>query len=161
VPAADPELIRGLALLKENRCGEAEKLLLAVAQRHERNTELVTHVGTRLYEHGRKEALRQLMKGLDGDRHRDARCYNLLGVALLDEKPEEAMAAFKKALRCNLRHGPAYLNLALAYERMNDRESARQCLSRCIALLRFLPAADDARQRLAELEGGGNALPRP
>jgi tetratricopeptide (TPR) repeat protein len=151
LPAADPDLARGTALLKEGRADEAERLLLAMAGRHAGNYHLALHVGSLLSEHGRKAAVRKLAQGLKADALKDARVYNFVGVSLLEDDPAAAVIAFKNALRCNLYEGPAYFNLAQAYEKLNDPASARLCLQRYLKLMSWGPLADDARRRLGEL----------
>ncbi len=151
VSAADPDLERGVALLKDGQGDEADRVLLELTRRHGGNYHLALHVGTLLCEHGRKDVLRTLAKGLNADALKDARVYNLVGLALLDDDPRGAITAFRNALRCNLYHGPAYFNLAQAYEKLNDLPSARLCLRRYLKLMSFAPLAEDARRRLAEL----------
>jgi tetratricopeptide (TPR) repeat protein len=151
VPAADPDLGRGLALLKEGQGDEADKLLLAMTQRHAANYHLALHVGAVLGENGRKEALRTLVKRLNVDQLKDARAYNLQGVSLLEDEPQAALTAFRNALRCNLYHAPSYFNLALTYEKLGEVPTARRCLQRYLRLMSYAPQAEDARRRLAEL----------
>jgi hypothetical protein len=151
LPAADPDLARGAALLKEGRADEAERLLVALAERHAGNYHLALRLGALLSEHGRKAAVRKLAQGLKPDALKDARVYNFVGVSLLDDDAAAAVIALKNALRCNLYHGPAYFNLAQAYEKLNDPASARLCLQRYLKLMSWGPLADDARRRLAEL----------
>jgi tetratricopeptide (TPR) repeat protein len=151
VPAADPDLARGIGLLKDGRGDEADRVLLEMTKRHAGNIHLTLHVGALLCEHGRKEALRTLTQGLNADALKDARVYNLMGLARLDNDPQRAITDFRNALRCNLYHGPAYFNLAQAYEKTNDVVSARRCLRRYLKLMPYAPQAEDARRRLAEL----------
>lgn len=151
VPAADPDLARGVALLGDGKGDEADRVLLEMTKRHAGNYHLALHVGTLLHDRGRKDALRALAKRLDADALKDARVYNLVGVSLLDDDPRAAVAAFRNALRCDLYHGPAYFNLAQAYEKADDVPSARLCLRRYLKLMPYAPLADDARRRLAEL----------
>jgi len=114
-------------------------------------------VGKLLYEHHRKAALRRLMERVSQEKPYDARRFNLLGLANLrdrdqpadsDTKPQVAIEAFKNALRCDLQFGPAYLNLAQAYEEAGNTSAARQCLLRYLQLLPDGPFAEDARRRL-------------
>ncbi len=153
VAAADPDLARGTALLKEGRADEADRVLLEMTKRHAGNYHLALHVGAVLSEQGHAAALRTLADQLNlkADELKDARVYNLVGVSRLDDDPKAAVTAFRNALRCNLYHGPAYFNLALAYEKQNDVASARLCLRRYLKLLAYSPMADEARRRLAEL----------
>ncbi len=151
VPAADPDLARGIALLREGRGDEADRILLNLTQRRAGNYHLAVHVGGLLSEHGRRDALRTLAQRLKPDVLKDASVYNLVGASLLDDNPVAAITAFRNALRCNLYHGPAYFNLAQAYEKSNDPASARLCLRRYLKLMGYGPLADDARRRLAEL----------
>jgi hypothetical protein len=158
VPAADPDLARGTALLKEGKGDEADRVLLDLTKRHldltkrhARNYHLALHVGALLSEQGRTGALRTLVGRLDAAALKDAGVYNLVGVSHLDDDPREAVTAFRNALRCNLYYGPAYFNLAQAYEKLNDVASARRCLRRFLRLMAYSPLAEDARRRLAEL----------
>jgi tetratricopeptide (TPR) repeat protein len=151
VPAADPDLARGVSLLKEGQGDEADRVLLEMTKRLAGNHHLALHVGALLSANGRSAALRTLAGRLDADALKDARVYNLVGVSLLDTDPRKAVTAFRNALRCNLYHGPAYFNLAQAYEKQSDVASARLCLRRYLKLLAYAPLADDARRRLAEL----------
>ncbi len=155
--AADPDLARGLGLLKEGQGEEADRVLLELTKRHPGNYHLALHVGALLSEQGRTSALRTLVSQLDAEALKDARVYNLVGVSRLDDDPAKAIDAFRKALRCNLYHGAAYFNLALAYQKQGDTASARLCLRRYLKLLAYGSLADDARRRLAELpQGAGN-----
>jgi tetratricopeptide (TPR) repeat protein len=83
----------------------------------------------------------------------DSPKYNLLGLAELESNPKEAATHFKTALRYDLNYAPAYLNLSQAYQKLNEVESARWCLLRCLKLMPYGPSAQDARQRLAALNG--------
>jgi hypothetical protein len=85
------------------------------------------------------------------ERPYNARKYNLLGLALLRTDPQKAVDAFKNALRCDLHHGPAYLNLAQAHQQANDVFSAQRCLQRYLELMPYGIHATDARRRLAAL----------
>jgi tetratricopeptide (TPR) repeat protein len=153
VAAADPDLARGVALLKEGQGDEADRVLLEMTKRHAGNYHLALHVGALLSDNGRGGALRTLAGRLDADTLKDARVYNLVGVSLLDGDPKKAVTAFRNALRCNLYFGPAYFNLAQACEKQGDVAAARLCLRRYLKLLAYGPLADDARRRLAELSG--------
>jgi len=150
-PAADPDLARGTALLREGRGDEADRVLLDMTGRNAGNYHLAVQVGALLSDHGRRDALRTLAQRLNPDALKDARVYNLVGVSLLDKDPAAAVVAFRNALRCNLYLGPAYFNLAQAYEKTNNLSAARLCLRRYLKLMGFGPLADDARRRLGEL----------
>jgi hypothetical protein len=152
---ADPDLQRGIMLLKQDKGGEADQVLLDMMKqkRHEHNLYLVLHVGKLLYEHKRSAALHQLLEKRFELTSADARLYNLLGLADLETEPRQAIDAFKNALRCDLHFGPAYFNLAQAYRKIEDKEAARRCLLR---YLRLRPDGDadlvaDAERRLHEL----------
>ena len=82
----------------------------------------------------------------------DPRKFNLLGLALLQDKPRQAVGSFRRALRCDLRYEPAYLNLAQAYDKLGETSSATECLRRYLRLMPQGKLAGDARQRLAALE---------
>jgi tetratricopeptide (TPR) repeat protein len=151
VAAADADLARGAALLKEGQGDEADRVLLELTKRHTRNYHLALHVGALLSDQGRKDALRTLAGRLNADALKEARVYNLVGVSRLDDNPQAAIAAFKNALRCNLYHGPAYFNLAQACEKANNVAAARRCLRRYLKLMPYGPLAEDARRRLAAL----------
>src|SRR5439155_25603703 len=60
VPAADPDLARGAALLKEGQADEADRALLDLTKRHARNYHLALLVGALLSEQGRNDTLRTL-----------------------------------------------------------------------------------------------------
>jgi tetratricopeptide (TPR) repeat protein len=91
------------------------------------------------------------MKRWSRRRPPDPRTFNLLGLAQLPTSPQQAADAFKSALRCDLRYGPAYLNLALAYDRLGQRPAAVLCLRRSLQLMPQGPLARDAQRRLGEL----------
>jgi tetratricopeptide (TPR) repeat protein len=153
---ADPDLARGTDLLKQNKGDEADRVLLGMTKRHAGNYYLIVHVGTLLQEYGRTKALAELVKplldqldGQGGSLPRDARLFNLLGVALLDGEANKAVTAFVNALRCDLNYGPAYLNLAQAYQKSNRAQDARLCLRRYLKLFPQGEWAGDARRRLA------------
>ncbi len=149
----DPDLDRVAKLFEQGKPQEAEKRLLEMLTRkkYEKNSYLALHVGKVLYDNKRFEACRQLLESRVRQPPADPMKYNLLGLALLEIEPRDAVSQFKSALRCNLMFGPAYLNLAQAYQKLNDRESARLCLKRYLKLLPYGPLAADARQRLAAL----------
>jgi tetratricopeptide (TPR) repeat protein len=162
----DPDLARGTDLLKQNKGDEADRVLLEMAKRHDRNYYLMVHVGTLFHEHGRKKALAELLQPLLGqvDRRgaalpRDPRLYNLLGIAALDGDPQKAMLAFGNALRCDQDYGPAYLNLAQASFLAGHARDARLCLRRYLALFPKGEWAEDARRRLAVMGGENGAGP--
>lgn len=150
----DPALAEATKLLKENQAARADKQLRDLTQKHPTNDYLTLHVGKLLYDHGRRAALRELMEPLTQRPPQDARKYNLLGLGWLDDNPARAVECFKNALRCDLRYGPGYLNLAQAYENNGDPVSARRCLERYLELLPYEPHAAGARRRLAALPGG-------
>jgi hypothetical protein len=149
---ADPILARAVELLKKNKGDEADQLLLEMMKdkKHERNDYLAAHVAGLLHVHKRFAAMRQLME----PRVRlspTSQKFNLLGLAVMDTNPREAIGHFKTALRYDLRFGSAYLNMAQAYQNTNETESARWCLKRYLKLIPYGPAAQDVRQRLAAL----------
>jgi tetratricopeptide (TPR) repeat protein len=152
---AVPELDQAAALFKDGKVDEAEALLVKLLgdEQHRRNVRLTLQAGKLLYEHGCKEVLRKLME----QKPFDARKFNLRGVSYLrtpdqgvtDGNPQAAIEAFKNAIRCDLRYGPAYLNLAQAYEQAGDLVAARVCLRRYLELMPNGDYAADARRRLA------------
>jgi hypothetical protein len=149
----DPRLDQANDAFRQDRPEEADRLLLEMMQapRHARNTYLLLKMGKLLYEHDRRSALRQLMTAPCAQPPRDPRKFNLLGLACLETQPDRAVEAFRNALRCDLYYGPAYLNLAQAYERRDNRFAAQQCLLRYLELMPHGALADDARRRLAAL----------
>jgi tetratricopeptide (TPR) repeat protein len=153
----DPDLARGADLFRQKKGDEAERVLrdLLKQKRHERNSYLALEVGKLLYDNGRKESLRRLLEAECEKDPPEARKFNLLGLAQLDADPRQAIESFKSALRCDLRFGPAYLNLAQAYQANNEPRSARQCLIRYLELLPDGPYAADARRRLAAFVSAG------
>jgi hypothetical protein len=151
----DPDLARGTDLLKANKGDEADGVLLGMMKRHAGNHFLTVQVATQLQKHGRTAALASLLKPqldqlelLGVGLPRDARLYNLLGVAALDVDVNKAVMAFHDALRCDLKYGPAYLNLAQAYRQANKLQESRLCLRRYLKLFPKGELADDARRRL-------------
>jgi hypothetical protein len=156
---ADPDLARAEALLKLGNGAVADRILLDMMKwrQHERNSALLIHVGKLLHDHKRGAALNTLMTKHCPADSTDPRKYNLLGLALLDADPNAAAVQFKNALRCNLRYGPAYFNLATACEKSGNRLAAIQCLRRYLKLLGYSPLVEDARQRLAALEDDDGA----
>jgi tetratricopeptide (TPR) repeat protein len=155
---ADPDFGRGQELLQQGKGEEAERVLqeMLKQKRHEKNLYLNLQIAKLLYDHHRQAALERMMEHQCDVPPRDARKFNLLGLVLLDAQPQQAINAFKTALRCDIRFGPAYLNLAEAYQRANDLESARLCLRRYLAILPDGVYAADARRRLAAVDTQGN-----
>ncbi len=158
----DPDLARGAGLLAQGQGQEADRVLLEMVKRHPDNHYLVVRVGSLLQQHGRTKALAALLKPLLDQLDvqgvaalpKDARLFNLLGLALLGADRNEANAnravtAFQDALRCDLNYGAAYLNLADAYERSQRKAQARLCLRRYLKLFPQGEWAEDARGRLA------------
>lgn len=152
VPAADPDLARGITLLESGKEKEADTVLVGLCERHRGNLRLALHVATRLYDRGRSEALARVIGQIDAEKVKDARAYNLLGVSLLKIDPAGAVEVFRKAIRCDLRFGAAYLNLAEAYRAQQNPVAARECLERYLTLAPYGPASADVRRRLAELD---------
>lgn len=157
----DPDLARAAGLFAKKEPAAAEKLALAMLEKkqHERNHVLTLHVAKLLYDHQRFEAMRRLLDAGDATPP-DARHHNLLGLAVLEADPVGAVAHFRNALRCDLHHGPAYFNMAMAFEKAKDPNSAMLCLRRYLKLQPYAADAADARQRLAALqvpEGEGGA----
>jgi tetratricopeptide (TPR) repeat protein len=165
----DPDLARGTALLKEGKGDEADRVLLDLMKRHAGNHHLAVQVGTLLHQHGRGKALKALLKPQLDQLDvaglllpRDARLYNLLGVVLLDGDVNKAVIAFNNALRCDLKYGPAYVNLAQAYQKAGRTQDARLCLRRYLKLFPDGELADDARRRITvagDDQGGALAPP--
>jgi tetratricopeptide (TPR) repeat protein len=157
----DPELTRAEELFKQSKTAEAAAVLLGLMKqdRHQRNTFLALHVGRLLLDHGCKKELLELMSQQSESPPKDARKFNLLGLAFLlpregrtdPEEVQQALDAFKNALRCDLHFGAAYLNLARAYDLAHDPRAARQCLLRYLRLMPRGPYVGDAHRRLAEL----------
>jgi hypothetical protein len=158
----DPDLARGSGLLNEGKGDEADRVLLAMVKRHPDNHYLVVHVGLLLQQRGHTKALVTLLKPLLDQLDvqgvaalpKEARLFNLLGLALLGADANEgnankAVTAFQDALRCDLKYGPAYVNLAGAYERLQRKMDARLCLRRYLKLFAEGEWAGDARGRLA------------
>jgi hypothetical protein len=153
----DPDLTRGTDLLNQGKGDEADGVLLGMVKRHEDNYFLVVHVGSLLQQHGRAQALAALLQpalkefdaGAVSVLPKDARLFNLLGLVLLGTKAAKAITAFQDAVRCDLDYGPAYLNLAAAYELAQRKAEARLCLRRYLKLFAKGEWADDARRRLA------------
>jgi predicted Zn-dependent protease len=141
-------------LLEAGQSGEAERLLLGLMKQppHERNDYLALHASKLLHDHHRSGAVRQLLEKRVETRPRSVHKHNLYGLALLDTDPPQAVVQLQLALRWDLHYGPAYLNLAQAYEKMNRPAEARLCLRRYLRLLPYGPHADDARLRLAALQ---------
>jgi tetratricopeptide (TPR) repeat protein len=154
----DPDFRRGEEFLAQGRGEEAEQVFqkLVKEKRHEKNLYLSLQIGKILYENNRHAALERLMEQRCELMPHDARKFNLLGLAVLNSQPQQAITAFKNALRCDLRFGPAYLNLAQAYQAANDLESARLSLRRYLAILPDGVYAADARRRLAAADTNGN-----
>jgi len=150
----DPDLDRARQLLKDGKNKEAEALLLAMLGRepHRDNLYLMLQVCQMLYEQHRPAAIRRVVEERCNRAPHDARLFNYLGIALLDSDTAQAMNAFKKALRCDLHYGPAYLNLAQAYAKVGETANARAVLKRCIDQIPGGPYADDALRRLVALE---------
>jgi len=148
----DPDLARGTVLLQNDK---GDRVLLDLMNRHAGNYFLMRQVGLLLQQYGRSKALAVLLKPLcdqlDGGGltlPRDARLYNLMGVILFDTSPDRAITAFQDALRCDLKYGPAFLNLAQAYEVSKRTQDARLTLRRYLKLFPDGELADDARRRL-------------
>jgi len=149
-----PELARGAELLQKGQAEEGEKALVALAEAegNRDNLYLSVAIGKLLYAQGRLAMVRRLMEKQAAREVCDPAIYNLLGLTQLEAQPREAVNAFKKALRCDLRFGPAYLNLARAYEKSNEPVAARMCLRRCMNVLPGSPVASDALRRLGILD---------
>jgi tetratricopeptide (TPR) repeat protein len=150
----DPDLARGRELFEKDQSPEAERVLEAMLKRekHKANFHLALWVGKLLYEYKRFQAVERLTSRICDQEPYDARKFNLQGLAKLDREPDQAIKAFKKAIRCDLHYGPAYLNLAQAYRQSNDTQSAIACLRRYLELSPYGPFTADASQRLAVLE---------
>jgi hypothetical protein len=157
---ADPALERARQLFGHKQADEAERLLLDLLaqEKHAKNEHLAEHVASLLHEHGRFEAMRQVMEPRVRQQPPSPQKCNLLGLALLETEPKLAIVQFKTALRYNLHYGSAYLNLAQAYEKTNDHESAILCLKRYLKLMPYGALAQDVRQRLALLKDPENRL---
>jgi tetratricopeptide (TPR) repeat protein len=159
--AAVPELAQADALFKAMKADEAARLLLGLMKGppHEKNLHLALVVAGMLYEQGRTTELLELMSQQRDLPPNDARKFNMLGIALLTapqmegepDRARQAIDAFQNAIRCDLRFGPAYFNLAQAYVRAQERGAARLCLFRYLQLEPQGPFVADAQRRLAEL----------
>jgi hypothetical protein len=158
---ADPDLARAMKQFEDKQGDEAEQLLLNLLkqEKHARNEHLVLHVARLLCEQQRFAAARRLLEPRV-KASSEPQPYNLLGLALLDADVQAAITCFKDSLRCNIRYGPGYLNLARAYEKANDPTAAAQTLHRYLRLMPYGEHAADVRQRLAVL-ASPNAAPGP
>ena len=154
----EPDLARGRELLEHGRAEEAEEVFEKMLKLtgHEKNLYLNLQVGNLLYENKRYAAVQRLMEHQCDLKPHDARKFNLLGLSLLNTQPQQAINAFKSALRCDLRFGAGYLNLAEAYQRVNELASARLCLRRYLALMPDGVYAADARRRLGAVSTNDN-----
>lgn len=150
----DTDLARGIELVARGKPADAEKLLVKMVQReaNRRNHHLALLAARFLYQQDRLAAVEAILEPLADEPPADPQVFNLLGLAVLDRDPRSATNGFKKSLRCDLRFGPAYFNLATAYQRTGDTPSAVACLKRYLELLPNGPLATDAARRLAELE---------
>jgi len=157
---ADPALERARQLLRQNQAAEAERLLVGMLKRekHAQNEHLAGDVARMLHEHGRFEAMRQVVEPRAHQKPPSPQKYNLLGLALMESEPKLAIVQFRTALRYDLHYGPAYLNLARAYEKTKDYQSAILCLKRFLKLMPYSLLAPDVRQRLAVLKDPENRL---
>ena len=153
----DGELNRAVELLQQGKAESAEQVFknMLKERRHEQNMHLALQIGKILYDGKRLAALQQLMEEQCDRLPHDARKFNLLGLALLEAQPRQAVDAFKNALRCDLRFEAAYLNLAQAYQLANDAPSARMCLQRYLAFIPGGAYAADARRRLVAVDTPG------
>jgi tetratricopeptide (TPR) repeat protein len=152
----DEDFLRGSRLFEEGKPEQAEEVLVAMLGRdaHRNNRYLLLRVARLLLDHGRKAVVVKLTEAaLVKDRY-DAPLYNLLGLAFLEDDTASAVNAFRRALRCDLSFGAAYLNLAQAYERAGQTQAAGQCLRRYLELFPDGPYRDDAVRRLGTLEAG-------
>ena len=160
----DANLDRLEKLLQGNFNGDdVDRQAHELGQRYQRNYEVILRLGRLLHRHGRVDALRKLSARYAAAPPADARLYNLLGVALLSAEPPASIKSFQDALRCDLRYGPAYLNLAQAYQETGQHAYARSCLRHYLRKWPDGDHADDARRRLATLgdETGGAPAPGP
>jgi tetratricopeptide (TPR) repeat protein len=158
---SDPVMARAEELFKQSKTAEAAEALLGLMkpERHQRNTFLALHVGRLLLDHGCKKELLELMSQQSDLPPKDARKFNLLGLALLlprdgrtdADEVQQALDAFRNALRCDLHFGPAYLNLARAYDLAHDPRAARLCLLRYLRLMPRGPHVAEVHRRLADL----------
>lgn len=151
----DPDLKRASELFERKKSEEAEQLLLALLQKpkHTANRLLKLHVARMLCEEERGKAVIALLDPEAGrPLERDARVCNLLGLAVLETDPKRAVEYFHTALRCDLYFGAAYLNMAEAFRRLKNVESATLCLRRYLKLQPYGTYAIDARHRLARLQ---------
>lgn len=164
VVAAHPgaELALGEQFLRDGKADEAEDLLLALLTKkeHARNDHLLIHVGGLLYENKRTLKLRKLLDARAQQPPLLPRKFNLMGLVLLQNRDkardmvaETQLAAdqFRNALRCDLKFGPAYLNLAEAHELLNELAPGQLCLQRYLELFPNGPYAMDARRRLGRM----------
>jgi tetratricopeptide (TPR) repeat protein len=159
---ADSDLEKAVALYQQAKGTDADQMLITLAKRHENNYHLALHVAQILFENGRRSALRQVMLAQCALKPNDARKFNYLGLGLLRPGPDDpldtdadsqrAIDAFKNALRCDLKFGAAYLNLADAYIQVQNLPAAVQCLDRYLELMPNGPYARDARLRLRAWE---------
>ena len=155
----DPDLEKAIDLFQEEKPNEAERLILNLVSRkqHEQNRRLLAQVGKLLYENQRLDALQQMLMPRMKTLPPDARLHNLMGLALLDTDPTAAATQFRDALRCDLAFEAALLNLAVAYEKAGERESAKLCLRRYQKLWPQRANIPDIRQRLGALMAAPNS----
>jgi tetratricopeptide (TPR) repeat protein len=147
---SDPDLASAEKLFRDGAAEKAEALLVKMLEKKQYagNHVLVIHAASLLERYGRTKVFRQVIEKECEAPFHDARRYNLLGIARLQEDPRGAVDAFSYALRCDLRFDAGYLNLALAYDRAGEPVKAQACLRRYLSMKPGGKYAADALRRL-------------
>jgi tetratricopeptide (TPR) repeat protein len=150
----DPDLAKGAEFLRTGQ--NADALLKELVKKNPGNHFLAIHVARLLLDNDRRGAAADILGGAWEASILDPQKHNLLGVALLDKNPENAIGEFRKALECDPYYGPALLNLAQAFTKIADYASAEKCLREVVKRHPGDAQAADARRRLADLHAREN-----
>jgi tetratricopeptide (TPR) repeat protein len=131
------ELNRGIALVNLQKTAEARKVLTDFVKRHPANARAWYNLGLLNKNVGETEAALDAFEHAAKLAPADADAQYFVGwtESTLNQN-QQAVAAFEKALELNRFHASAEFALARAYQRLGNRDAARQHLARFQELTR-------------------------
>jgi len=118
------------------------------------NVEVKLLLGNILIEQGHNEEGRQVLASVDDSAVKDPITFVNVGIGLLNQnKPEEALAYFNKAITRFPDRGEAYYYRALVELGKDDQASAKADLEKFLELAPDAPEAELAKKALKQLGG--------
>ncbi|HEY6211936.1 MAG TPA: tetratricopeptide repeat protein [Vicinamibacterales bacterium] len=152
--AAQVEPLLARTYYAEKQYDKAIEHLRLAVQKDPSSIENKLLLGNILIEQGHAEEGRQVLASVDDAAVKDPTTFVNVGIGLLNQnKPDEALAYFEKAIARFPQSGDAYYYRALVRLRKEDRDGAKADLTKFLELAPNAPEAPAARKALEQLKG--------